>query len=190
MKHAIETVSGKLIDVLDPNPDDILIDDIAWSLSRMTRYVGHTITLIPYTVGQHSVFVSRLSKQSYATKIVQMYCLLHDAAEYLVTDLASPVKSIPGIREAFEPIEQKLLDTIFMKYVGKLPTELEWAAVKFYDKKAQFIEAHNFMVSRGRHWEGREKYDICLLELQDFPIPIQSTEVYKQFLTEFEELNA
>ena len=59
-----ETVSGVFIDLNDPLMEDIRIEDIAWSLSRQSRYAGHTMCRIPYTVGQHTVTVSRYVEQA------------------------------------------------------------------------------------------------------------------------------
>lgn len=61
MSHtSIETVSGIQVDVANPDPSTINIVDIAWGLSRQARFAGHTITDIPYSVAQHSVYVSEL----------------------------------------------------------------------------------------------------------------------------------
>ena len=54
-----ETVSGIFIDLADPKPENFKIEDIAWALSRQARYAGHTMCRIPYTVGQHTVQVSK-----------------------------------------------------------------------------------------------------------------------------------
>jgi hypothetical protein len=59
-----ETVSGLIIDLADPKPEDIRVDDIAWSLSRQSRYAGHTMSRIPYTVAQHTVMVSRYIEEA------------------------------------------------------------------------------------------------------------------------------
>lgn len=53
-------MTGKFVDLVNPNPKDIDVRDIAWATSRMPRYVGHTISAIPYTIGQHSIFVCEL----------------------------------------------------------------------------------------------------------------------------------
>ena len=54
-----ETVSGIIFDLRNPSVEDIDINDISWSLSRINRYTGHTITKKPYSVAQHTVMVSR-----------------------------------------------------------------------------------------------------------------------------------
>jgi len=57
---AIETVSGYFVDLVNPDPKTICIEDIAWAISRMPRYVGHTVSAIPYTIGQHSIYTADL----------------------------------------------------------------------------------------------------------------------------------
>lgn len=57
-----ETASGRIIDLSDPQIEDISIGDIAWGLSRQNRYAGHTITKKTYTVAQHTVQVSRIAE--------------------------------------------------------------------------------------------------------------------------------
>ena len=57
-----ETASGVIIDLADPQPEDIKLGDICWGLSRQNRYAGHTITKKPYTIAQHSVEVSRIAE--------------------------------------------------------------------------------------------------------------------------------
>lgn len=58
----LETVSGNLIDFDNPTFDSIQFDDFAWAISRIPRFAGHTITVIPYNVAQHCVFVAELTK--------------------------------------------------------------------------------------------------------------------------------
>ena len=59
-----ETASGTLIDLEDPKMEDIKIEDIAWALSRQSRYAGHTMCRTPYTVAQHTVMVSRYVEEA------------------------------------------------------------------------------------------------------------------------------
>ena len=49
---SIETMTGKFVDLVNPDPATIDVRDIAWATSRMPRYVGHTISALPYTIGQ------------------------------------------------------------------------------------------------------------------------------------------
>ena len=56
----LETVSGRFINPTDPQVGDIDLRDIAWGLSRVARFGGHTITEVQYNVAQHSVYVATL----------------------------------------------------------------------------------------------------------------------------------
>jgi 5'-deoxynucleotidase YfbR-like HD superfamily hydrolase len=58
--NAIETASGRYVDVSDPQPKDISITDIAWSLSRQARFAGHTLSEEIWSVAQHALFVEKL----------------------------------------------------------------------------------------------------------------------------------
>jgi hypothetical protein len=60
----IETVSGKIIDLSNIQPEDISITDIAWALSRIGRFGGHSMTELPYSVAQHTVQVSRYVEEA------------------------------------------------------------------------------------------------------------------------------
>lgn len=190
MEPTIETVSGKFVNVLTPNPDDLLIEDIAWSISRISRFAGHTIPLQPYTVGQHSIFVADMIWQETRDIKLALYGLLHDAAEAFIGDIPSPVKHVPSIRSEINKIEDNLLSVIMEKFIGETITAEEWSKIKFYDKRAQFIEAHAFMVSRGKDWYDRDKHDITLLDLQKFTQPKPSVEVFEEFMSIFDFYSA
>jgi len=183
-------VSGRLIDIENPAPDDFDINDIAWALSRITRFSGHTITEIPYTVGQHCGFVCSMIYDDVQaqpnSRELALFGLLHDAAESLIGDIPSPCKKIPALHKVIAPLEDNILNIVYMKFVGRLPTNEEYDIVKFYDKKAQFIEAYNFMSSRGLQWPNREQYDIGLVELQRSPVPMSAIGTYHGFLKMFE----
>ncbi len=181
----LETVSGKKIDVTNPDPDTILITDIAWALSRMPRFSGHSIPYIPYSVAQHCIQVAKeLAPQG---PRVQMLGLLHDAAEAYINDLPSPVKHIPEIHAVISKLEDRLMSAIYEKLQLTPPNEKEEAIVKIADKNQQAIEAYNFMYSRGSDWN-LPKVDFK--ELQEFEQPLTSIQAYDKFLQFFEILLA
>lgn len=80
--HTITTVSGKRIDLLNPDLSMIDIEDIAHHLALINRYSG--ATPLPYSVAQHSVYVAQSSKN--------LGGLLHDAHEAYIGDVTTPVK--------------------------------------------------------------------------------------------------
>lgn len=181
----VETVTGRMVDVLAPDSSMICLEDIAWSLSRIARYNGHTVNPTIYSVGQHSIYVSDMIFEETSNYKLAMYGLLHDSAEGFLGDIISPIKHIPTLHEVIEPIEQNLLNVIFDTLVCASPSIDEWNTIKFFDKKAQFIEAYWFMHSRGKCWENREKFNLTTLDYHKFPSLEESLVVYSKFLSKF-----
>lgn len=89
----LHTATGRLVDVMKPDPDTIVIEDIARSLSRIPRWLGHTSHAVAYSVAQHSVRVSLLLN---ATGY-ELEGLLHDAHEAFLGDIPRPVAHAIGI---------------------------------------------------------------------------------------------
>jgi 5'-deoxynucleotidase YfbR-like HD superfamily hydrolase len=181
----LETVSGRKINVTNPDPSTIEITDIAWALSRMPRFSGHSIPYIPYSVAQHCIQVMK-ELAPHGPKI-QLYGLLHDAAEAYINDLPSPVKHIPEIHAVISKLEDSLMQTIYKAINIDPPTEEEELIVKIADKHQQAIEAYNFMYSRGKDWNLPE---VTFKKLQEFEDPLVSVKAYDLFLDYFEILQA
>jgi len=181
----LETVTGQLVNLADPDPATINIEDIAWGLSRMSRFCGQTVTAIPPTVAQHCIFVSDLIFDAHSNNELALIGLLHDAAETYIGDIPSPVKHTDEVEKVIKKIEDRLLFCINEKFLGRQPTEQEQKICHYFDKKAQFIEAYHFMHSRGQHWPGKEDHPISLRDLQDYPEILTSTRAYEDFLTKF-----
>lgn len=179
----LETVSGRKIDVSNPDPSTIVIEDIAWALSRMPRFSGHTIPYVPYSVAQHCVRVAK-DLEEYSPKI-QLYGLLHDAAEAYINDLPSPVKHIPEIHAVIKKLEDNLMLAIYQAVGIAPPTDEEHRIVKIADKNQQAVEAYNFMYSRGSDWNLPE---VSFKKLQEFEQPRTSVEAYDEFLIAFKKL--
>jgi len=179
----LETVSGRKINVTDPDPETIEISDIAWALSRMPRFSGHSIPYIPYSVAQHCIQVMKELAPHGAR--IQLYGLLHDAAEAYINDLPSPVKHIPEIHAVISKLEDRLMLTIYEAIGIDPPTEEEEKIVKVADKHQQAVEAYNFMYSRGSDWNLPE---VSFRKLQEFEEPKTSVEAYDLFLNYFEIL--
>lgn len=181
----LETVSGELIDLANPDPASIKINDIAWGLSRIPRFCGHTITEVPYSVAQHSIAVA--NQIPVTDRRIQMLALLHDAAEVYTGDIPSPIKRIPELRPILKKIEHELMMAIYTALNIAPPTEEEERIVKYADSFMQRVEAWHFMPSRGKHWEGLP--EVSILDLQEFKMPMTSAESYREFLKTFEYYN-
>lgn len=105
----IQTYTGRRFYPLDPNPDDVCIEDIAHALAMICRFNGHVREF--YSVAEHSVHVSHLVPPEYA-----LAGLLHDAAEAYIADVSRPVKHAAEF-QAYRAIEwglQRVLNTALM----------------------------------------------------------------------------
>jgi 5'-deoxynucleotidase YfbR-like HD superfamily hydrolase len=193
--HTLETISGNFVDLIDPNPQDINIEDIAWSLSRLARFNGHTIQAIPYSVAQHSIIVGNeagtiLKKTNpkatdqELTRIITLG-LLHDASEAYTGDISGPLKKIPELRPVIKKIENRIQDAIYVGIGIEPPTHEEELIIKQGDLIAQRIEAYNFMVSRGINWANNP--EVSIVKLQEFEMPLPSLIVYQKFIIAFNQ---
>ncbi|MEM6340645.1 MAG: HD domain-containing protein, partial [Pseudomonadota bacterium] len=91
-------LSGRRLDLLDPTPVDIEIEDIAHGLAFVARWNGQTKGEYAYSVAEHSLLVENLFNRivSDAAAKWRLAALLHDAPEYVIGDMISPVKAAVG----------------------------------------------------------------------------------------------
>lgn len=128
-----QTYSGKALDLLNPQPEQIHIDDIARGLSHVNRFSGQTGH--PYSVAQHSQLVMMLLKYAGHPVEVQLQGLLHDATEAYLADVPKPLKDL---LPQYQEIEARLNAVIMAKF--GLDAELH-PAVKEMDLRAVRGEA-------------------------------------------------
>ncbi|MFZ5650132.1 MAG: phosphohydrolase [Bacillota bacterium] len=117
MANWIETYTGKKFYPLDPRPEDVCIEDIAHSLAMQCRFNGHTRVF--YSVAEHSVLMAReLALLGYG-KTVQLYGLLHDAAEAYLCDLPRPIKQeLNQYRTAEIKLQRTILNALGLSSPG------------------------------------------------------------------------
>lgn len=131
-------LSGRRLDLLDPTPVDIEIEDIAHGLAFVARWNGQTHGDFAYSVAEHSLLVEtiygRLNPK--APPKWHLAALLHDAPEYVIGDMISPVKASVG--PAYEELDQRLSAAIHIRF--GLPAAIP-ATVKRQIKKADRISA-------------------------------------------------
>ena len=104
-EHWITTYTGKKFHYLDPQPEEICIEDIAHALSLACRFSGHC--RVHYSVAEHSIRLADIVSGQ-----LKLQALLHDSAEAYITDIPRPVKNTFGLR----PVEEKILTTILNKF--------------------------------------------------------------------------
>src|ERR1700694_5695670 len=85
-------LSGRRLDLLDPSPLDVEIEDIAHGLARVARWNGQTKGAHIFSVAQHALLVEALARAKTPTLDAQglLAVLLHDAPEYVIGDMISP----------------------------------------------------------------------------------------------------
>src|SRR5262245_15192288 len=88
-------LSGRRLDLLDPSPLDIEIEDIAHGLARVARWNGQTSGAHAFSVAEHGLLVERLAAELEPKlgRDFRLAALIHDAPEYVVGDLISPFKA-------------------------------------------------------------------------------------------------
>lgn len=135
-------LSGRRLDLLDPSPLDVELGDIAHGLARVARWNGQTNGDYAFSVAQHSVFVMHLAAAAKPDldQNGRLYALLHDAPEYVMGDIISPLKAAMGGQ--YKDLENRLLSAIHMRFSlpPKTPTAIT-KLVKKADKEAAYYEA-------------------------------------------------
>ena len=181
-------LSGRRLDLLNPSPLDIEIEDIARGISRVARWNGQTSGEYPLSVAQHSVIVAELLK-SYHENIEikwQLAALLHDAAEYIISDMITPLKSFLG--EEYIQLEEKIQSAINIRFSlpGEIPKKI-YKLIKNCDRQTAFIEA--IQLAGFTLKEAKKTLKIPTL-IPDYKIiPISANKAEKLFLKKFKELS-
>ena len=114
-------LSGRRLEILDPSPLDIEIEDIAHGLSFLARWNGQTVGDYPFSVAQHSLLVENIFSMQFPDmdNPSRLFALLHDSAEYVIGDMISPLKSHLGAN--YEELDANLTKAICMRF--NIPTK-------------------------------------------------------------------
>ena len=135
-------LSGRRLDLLDPSPLDIEVEDIAHGLSFVARWNGQTFGNFPYSVAEHSLLVEQIYSNSLKNpeKKWCLAALLHDAPEYVIGDMISPVKTAIG--SDYKSLENRLSTAINLRFglPAKIPEKIK-KQIKKADKISAWIEA-------------------------------------------------
>lgn len=109
-------LSGRRLDLLDPTPVDIEIEDIAHGLAFVARWNGQTHGDYAYSVAEHSLLVEVLFGRlcPNATAAERLTALLHDAPEYVIGDMISPVKAAVG--PGYEELDKRLTAAVHIRF--------------------------------------------------------------------------
>jgi 5'-deoxynucleotidase YfbR-like HD superfamily hydrolase len=135
-------LSGRRLDLLNPSPLDIELDDIVHGLARVARWNGQTSGPHILSVAQHSILVEAIAAAAEPGIPVswRLALLLHDAPEYVVGDIISPFKAVIG--EAYRLVEERVLAAIHLRFgLPPVPATALARLTKQADRSAAFLEA-------------------------------------------------
>jgi 5'-deoxynucleotidase YfbR-like HD superfamily hydrolase len=182
-------LSGRRLDLLDPSPLDIEIEDIAHGLARVARWNGQTIGEHGFSVAQHSLVVEQIARQMEPRLEPRwrLAALLHDAPEYVIGDMISPFKAALGVD--YRAFEDRLERAIHIRFglPGKIPVPIK-VLLKRADLASAFFEAvqlAGFSVEESVRLFGAPPAGVALT-LQPWP----AAEAQRRYLEQFEALSA
>jgi 5'-nucleotidase len=186
-------LSGRRLDLLNPSPLDVEIEDIAHGLARVARWNGQTKGDHAFSVAQHSLLVEAIASHldSRLARQWRLASLLHDAPEYVIGDMISPFKAAVGLD--YKAFEKTLLAAIHLRF-GLPPALPKWVEqhIKRSDRIAAYLEATQlagfeiteahrlFGVPRGLSGDGAFHF----LSLK----PLPAREATAQYLRKFKQL--
>jgi uncharacterized protein len=184
-------LSGRRLDLLDPSPLDIEIEDIAHGLARVARWNGQTGGPYIFSVAQHSLLVEALARSRVPRldRSRRLAVLLHDAPEYVIGDMISPFKVVIG--DAYKSVERRLLEAIHQRFGLPVKSALELEQlIKTSDRAAANLEATRlagFSASEARRFFGRPPIIAATFE-RDYLKPWPAETAQKRYLERFKLL--
>jgi 5'-deoxynucleotidase YfbR-like HD superfamily hydrolase len=186
-------LSGRRLDLLDPSPSDIAIEDIAHGLARVARWNGQTLGEHAFSVAQHALLVADIAAalKPDAERRWLLAALLHDAPEYVVGDLISPFKAALGLD--YKAFEIRLLKAIHARFglPERLPEPVA-ADIKHADRIAAYYEATvlaGFSLSEAALYFGRpEGLPRALVQELQALAPQRTAVAQAAFLARFRDL--
>jgi hypothetical protein len=133
--RSIRTISGLYVNVFEPDPNTLIIEDIAHALSNQPRFGGHLPKF--YSVAQHSLLCYQIADDQY-----KYDALMHDASEAYLLDMPKPIKlEMPD----YNRIEDNLMYMLAKKFDFKYPKS---TAVETIDHYLLNWEWNNIMLKK------------------------------------------
>jgi uncharacterized protein len=180
-------LSGRRLDLLDPSPLDIEIEDIAHGLSRQARWNGQTAGDWAFSVAQHCLVVEELvgGLRPEASPAWRLAALLHDAPEYVIGDLITPFKAAVGLD--YRDFEARLQRAVHIRF--GLPPDMPQALkqlIKRADRISAYLEAvqlAGFALEEAERLFGKPREAVSTV-LEPWP----ATEAKARFIARFERL--
>lgn len=182
-------LSGRRLDLLDPTPMDIEIEDIAHGLAFVARWNGQTRGDYAYSVAEHSLLVEQLlvALHPKTPPKWRLAALLHDAPEYVIGDMISPVKAAVG--PGYEILDDRLMTAIHIRFglPAQVPLNIK-KQIKKADKISAWLEAvqiAGFTTQEADKFFGKPDEKLIASSTIKLRPPV---EVRRDFTQRFEEL--
>ena len=183
-------LSGRRLDLLDPSPLDVEIEDIAHGIARVARWNGQTSGAQIFSVAQHTLLVEAIARRRGSLdRRARLAILLHDAPEYVVGDMITPFKSVIG--DSYKAVENRLLAAIHLRFglPAALPAELT-RLIKSADRGAAYLEATRlagFSDPEAKRFFGAPPEVPAAFE-RDYLVPWPAKDAEARYLKRFAEL--
>lgn len=145
----IITRSGRYFDFIDPQPDQIDAEDLAWGQAMTCRFGGQLKPgVLFYSVAQHARLVASVVPYEHA-----LAALLHDAAEAYTGDMVGPLKQLcPD----FKAVEKRVEAAIFAKFGVSLPLD---PCIKQADLRLLRTEQRDLTAGAAENWNGLDDFE-------------------------------
>jgi uncharacterized protein len=182
-------LSGRRLDLLDPSPLDIEIEDIAHGLARVARWNGQTLGDYAFSVAQHSLIVEEIAGyiDPDLSPEFRMMALLHDGSEYVIGDMISPFKNALGVD--YRTFEDRLEHAIHIRFglIPKTPPLLK-KLIKRADLACAYFEATQ-LAGFGKE-ESQTLFGAPPNGLHIDITPWSAVEAQRAYVARFEALNS
>lgn len=184
-------LSGRRLDLLDPSPLDIEVEDIAHGLARVARWNGQTHGAHIFSVAQHTLLVETVlrAQTPRVDHRIRLAAMLHDAPEYVIGDMISPFKAVIG--GSYKQVEKRLLSAIHVRFglPAVLSSDIE-KQIKAADMGAAYLEATHlagFGESEAKRLFGRNPKLPPPIQ-REYVMPWSATKAERTFLARFKSL--
>lgn len=153
LDYYVTTYSGNRIYIANPDPNSVLLTDIAHQLAMTCRFGGAVKDF--YSVSQHSSLCFYLARDMKLNIATQLACLIHDANEGPYPDIQRPIKQF--LNGGWGIVEQPLEDVIYEKYIGKHLKDVDWNLLKKIDNILCVYEGRALLKQADWTWDEKWK---------------------------------
>ena len=188
-RYVIDTGSGARLNLDDPRPEDVRIEDVAGGLSKVCRFGAQALEY--YSVAQHALRVRRLIVEAGYPELA-LVALHHDSHEAYLCDIPKPLKKkISADTDVYDRTCDALDLAIAEAFGFVWPQQgsPEQRAIKHADRQALLMEATRLLPDGGEALRRDLRIeDKVFRDLAPLDAPLVPADVEDQFLEAHAEL--